>query len=311
MYRYKMTILSPLEGRSPQSPPVEEISPVASPSNYSEVNISVGINNRNLSCLSTSAATPERATYRDCHETFINRSVNSHCEKKRRLRSPMSCCTYSDHSNSASKSHCRTDYAVNIVHADLNRNAELCCKNMSMSRCENVELERNYRAEEVSEKMPMQKKLLISCIRCKTALGLEQDELLVTCSQSSSSKFYLAFLLRHGLSTIGFPEDGFQASTPAEIELLECDASSLNQNFFGKFSSQGSCHSGVWSAKDGCVYKAVTCPFCFSENTCATILGVQVLATDKPNQQLVEKVVCFPLNCPFSCPVLNISGCIQ
>ncbi|RLN35286.1 hypothetical protein C2845_PM03G05660 [Panicum miliaceum] len=180
--RYKMTILNPLEGRSPQCPPVEETSPVASPSNYSEANISVGINDRNLSCLSTSAATPERITYRDCHETLINRSVNSHCEKRR----------------------------------------------------------------------------------------------------------------RHGLSTIGFPEDGFPASTPAEIELLECDASSLNQNIFGKFSSQASCHhSGVWSAKDGCVYKAVTCPFCFSKNACATILGVQVLATDKPNQQLVEKVLLF------------------
>jgi len=42
------------------------------------------------------------------------------------------------------------------------------------------------------------------------------------------------------------------------------------------------------------VYKAVTCPFCFSENACATmILGVQVLATDKPNQQLVQKVLLF------------------
>jgi len=290
--RYKMTILNPLEGRSPQSTPVEETSPLASPSNYSEVNISVGINNRNLPCLSTSASTPERTTNRDCHETLINRSVNSHCEKKRRLRSPMSCCTYSDHSNSAKKSHCRTDYAVKILHGDLNRNAELCCKNMSMSRCENVELERSYTAEEVSEKTPTQKKLLISCIRCKTALGLEDG--LVTCSQSSSSKFYLAFLLRHGLSTIGFPEDGLPESTATEIELLECDASSLNQNIFGKFSGQGSCHhSGVWSAKDGCVYKAVTCPFCFSENTCATILGVQVLATDKPNQQLVQKVLLF------------------
>ncbi|OEL13731.1 Fanconi anemia group J protein-like protein [Dichanthelium oligosanthes] len=294
---YKMTILNPLEGRSHRPTPVEETSPeapVASPSNYSEVNISVGINNGNLSCLSTSVATPERTTYRECHESLINKSVNSLCEKKRRLSSPMSSCTYSEHSDSPSKSHCRTHYDVTLVHRDLNRNAELCCKNMSMSRCENVKLERNYRAEEVSEKAPTQLKLLISCIRCKTALGLEQDGLLVACSQSSSSKFYLAHLLRHGLSTVGFPEDGFSASTPAEIQVVECDASSLNQNIFGKFSHQGSCHhSGVWSAKDGCVYKAVICPFCSSENACAMILGVQVLATDKPNQQLVEKVLLF------------------
>ncbi|RCV12847.1 hypothetical protein SETIT_2G300600v2 [Setaria italica] len=295
--RYKITILNPLEGRSQQPTPVEETSletPVASPSNYSEINISAGINNGTLSCLSTLAATPERTTNRDCHESLINRSVNSHCEKKRRLSSPMSFCAYSERSNSPGKSQLGTDNAVTIEHGDLNRNAELFCKNMSMSRCENVKLERNYSAQEVSEKMPSGKKLLVSCIRCKTALGLEQDGLLVTCSRSSSSKFYLAYLLRHGLSTVGLPEDGFSASTPAEIQVVECDASSLNQNIFGKFSRQGSCHhSGVWSAKDGCVYKAVICPFCSSENACATILGVQVLATDKPNQQLVGKVLLF------------------
>ncbi|CAN6198835.1 unnamed protein product [Urochloa humidicola] len=291
--RYKMTILNPLEGRSQQPTPVGETSPeapVASPSNYSDVNISAGIKDENFSCLST-VATPERTPNRDCLESLINRSVNSQCDKRRRLSSPMSFSTYSEHSNSPSKSQCHTDYAVTTVHGDLNRNAELCCKNMSTSRCENVKLERNYRAEEVSGNTPTQKKLLISCIRCKTALGLERDGL-VTCSRSSS-KFYLAYLLRHGLSTAGIPEDGFSA-TPAEIQVVECDASSLNQNLFGGFSSQGSCHhSGVWSAKDGCVYKAVTCPSCSSENACATILGVQVLATDKPNQQLVENVLLF------------------
>lgn len=294
MNRYRMTILNPLEGRSQQPLPVEETSPkapVASPGNYSEVNISVGTDNGNLSCPSTSVATPERTTNRDCHESLINRSVNSHCEKKRRLSSPVSFCAYSEHSNSPSKSQCRTGYDVTIAHGDLNSNAEPCCQNMSMSRCENVRLERNNRAEKFSEKTFMQKKLLISCFRCKTALGLEQDGL-VTCSRSSSSKFYLAHVLRHGLSTVGFPEDGFSASAPAEVQVVECDASSLNQNIFGKFGSQGPCHhSGVWSPKDGCVYKAVACPFCSSEKACATILGVQVLATDKPNQQLVEKVV--------------------
>ncbi|CAD6223904.1 unnamed protein product [Miscanthus lutarioriparius] len=158
-----------------------------------------------------------------------------------------------------------------------------------LSRCENVKLERNYKPEEVSAKKSMQKKLLISCIRCKTALGLEEDGFLVTCTQSSSSKLYLAYLLRHGLSAAGFLEDDFSASTPAEVRVVECEASSLNQNIFGKFRNQGH----VWSAKDGCVYNAMTCTFCSSENKCAMVLGVQVLATDKLNQQLVEKVLLF------------------
>lgn len=309
MYRYaEITILNPLEDRSQQPTLVEETSaatPVASPSNYSEVNTSVRINNgdqivgmpislfstnRNISSLSTPAATPERTADKDCHESLINRSVNSHCEKKRRLSSPMSCCTYTMRSSSPSKSFCHTGSAMP---GDVNRNSELCCKDIGLSRCENVKLERNYKPEEVSAKKSMQKKLLISCIRCKTALGLEEDGFLVTCTQSCSSKLYLAYLLRHGLSTVGFPEDDFSASTPAEVQVVECEASSLNQNIFGKFSNQGH----VWFAKDGCVYKTMTCTFCSSENTCAMVLGVQVLATDKLNQQLVEKVVC-------------LSGCI-
>ncbi|CAD6218226.1 unnamed protein product [Miscanthus lutarioriparius] len=300
----EITILNPLEDRSRQPTLVEETSaatPVASPSNYSEVNTSVRINNgdqivdmpislfstnRNISSLSTPAATPERTTDKDCHESLINRSVNSHCEKKRRLSSPMSCCTYTMRSSSPSKSFCHTGSAMP---GDVNRNSELCCKNIGLSRCENVKLERNYKPEEVSAKKPIQKKLLISCIRCKTALGLEEDGFLVTCTQSSSSKLYLAYLLRHGLSAAGFPEDDFSASTPAEVQVVECEASSLNQNIFGKFRNQGH----VWSAKDGCVYNAMTCAFCSSENTCAMVLGVQVLATDKLNQQLVEKVLLF------------------
>lgn len=308
MYRYaEITILNPLKDRSQQHTLVEEISagtPVASPSNNSGVNTSAWINNvdqlvdlsishfsttRNFSSLSTLAATPERTTDKDCRESLINRSVNSYCEKKRRLSSPMSCCTYTEHSCSPSKSVCR---AGSAMPGGVNRNSESCCKNIGLSGCENVKFEKHYKPEEVLAKN-MPKKLFISCIRCKTAIGLEEDGFLVTCTQSFSSKLHLAYLLRQGLPTAGFPEDDFSASTPAEVQVVECEASSLNQNVFGKVSSQGH----IWSAKDGCVYNAVTCAFCSSENTCAMVLGVQVLATDKSNQQLVEKVVC-------------LSGCI-
>jgi fanconi anemia group J protein len=308
MCRYaEITILNPLEDRSRQPTLVEGTSaatPVASPSNYAEVNTSVNINNgdqiadmsispfstnRNLSSLSTLAATPERTTDKDCHDSFINRSVNSHYEKKRRLSSPMSC-TYTTQSSPPSKSFCHTG---SVMPGDLNRNSELCCKNIGLSRCENVKFERNYSPEEVSAKKSMQKKLLINCIRCKTALGLEEDGFLVTCTQYYSSKLYLAYLLKHGLSTFGILEDDFSASTPTEVHVVQCEASSLNKNVFGKFSSQGH----VWFAKDGCVYNAMTCSLCSSENTSAMVLGVQVLATDRSNQQLVEKVVC-------------LSGCI-
>ncbi|KAL6601612.1 hypothetical protein ACP70R_044832 [Stipagrostis hirtigluma subsp. patula] len=310
----KFTILNPLEDRSKQPTHVEETSaeaPVASTSYFSEVNASTEISNggdqivdvpflqsttnRTVSCLSTPATTPER-TNKSCvqNESLINRSVNSHCQKKKRLSSPVSCCTYTEHSNSPSKSFCRTDCAVSVVSGDLNRNAELCSKSMRMSKCENFKLERNHKQEEVSAKKSTQKKLRMNCTRCKTDLGLKQHGFLVPCSQSSSSKFYLTYLLAHGVSSGCFQEDVFSASTPAEIQVIECDASSLNQNILGKFSSQSSGHqSDVWSAKDGCVYRPITCPFCSSGNACDTALGVQVVATDIPNQPLVNKVLLF------------------
>ncbi|TVU10354.1 hypothetical protein EJB05_43878, partial [Eragrostis curvula] len=311
-----LTILNPLEDMSWQSPLVEEASaeaPVASPSYYSAVYSSAAINTggeqivdtsfllstskRNLSCPSTSAATPERTTNKSSHlenESLINRSVNSHCQKKRRLSPTMSCCTYTDHSNSPCNSFGCNNDAVGIVSGDLKANAELCCSSMKLSKCENVKLERNHMQEKVSVKKSVQKKLLISCTRCKETLGLKQNGFLVTCSRSSSSKFYLAYLLRHGLSTVRFQEDDTSASPPMEVEVMDCDASSLNQNMVGKLSSQGSANrSDFWSAKDGCVYRAVTCPFCPSENACATTLGVQVVATDVPNQPLANKVLLF------------------
>ncbi|GJN34573.1 hypothetical protein PR202_gb23249 [Eleusine coracana subsp. coracana] len=165
---------------------------------------------------------------------------------------------------------------------------------MKLSKCDTVKLERSPKQEKVSAKKSMQKRLLISCNRCKSALGLKQNGFLVTCSQSSSSKFYLAYLLKHGLQTVRFPDYDTLISPPVEVELMDCDASSLNQNIIAKLSSQGSAdHSDIWSAKDGCVYRAVTCPFCSSENTCTTTLGVQVVATDVPNQPLADKVLLF------------------
>lgn len=311
----KLTILSPSEDRSQHPILVEEASaeaPIASPSNHSDGNTSAAMNNdgnqivdvpgslstanRNLSCVSTSAATPERSANRGCHleyESLMNKSVNSHCQKKRRLSSPMSCCTYTEHSDSPSKSFCLTDCDVSVVSGDLKRTDEMCCKSVKLSKCGNVKLER-HNLVEFSSKKSMQKKLHICCTRCKTALGLQKDGLLVSCLLSSSSKFYLAYLLRHGLSTVGFPQEDFSVSPPVKVKVMMCDASSLNQKILGKITSEGSAHhSGVWSEKDGCVYKAVICPFCPCENACATALGVQVLATDASNLQLLNKVVLF------------------
>uniref|UniRef100_A0ACD5XZB6 Uncharacterized protein n=1 Tax=Avena sativa TaxID=4498 RepID=A0ACD5XZB6_AVESA len=314
----KLTIFSPSVDRSQEATLVEGTSaedPVASPSNHSEVNTSAALNNgkdqvvdvsaslstvnRNHSCVSTSAGTPERTSdrgYHLDHESSVNKSVNSHYQKRRRLSIPVNCYTYTEHSNPSnpsSTSFCNTDCAVRLVPGDLKRTDGLCCKSMKNSRCENFKLESCPKSLEFSSNKSTGKKLRIHCTRCKEPLGLEKDGFLVSSSLASPSKIYLTYLLRHGLSGVGFTQD-LMPSPPAVVNVIVCDASSLNQEILRKFCSEGSAHnSGVWSEKDGCVYKPITCPFCPCENAFATVLGAQVLATDASNLQSLDEVLLF------------------
>ncbi|XP_044947706.1 Fanconi anemia group J protein homolog [Hordeum vulgare subsp. vulgare] len=325
----KLTIFTPPEGRSQEPTLVEGTStedPFVSPSDCSEVNTSaamyndedqvVGMSaslstaNRNQSCVSTSAGTPETTANRGYHldhESSVNRSVNSQYQKRRRFNIPMSCCTGTEHSNPslnpsnpsldpsnpASTSLCNTDCAVSMVTGDLKRTDGQCCKSMEMSRCENFKLERSHKPVEFASNKSAGTKLDIRCTRCKTPLGLQKDGFLVSSSLASPSKFYLTYLFRNGLSTVGFTEN-LMASPPAVLNVIVCDASSLNQELLSKFCTEGSAHqSGVWSEKDGCVYKAVTCPFCCRENSFAMVLGAQVLAADASNLESLNKVLLF------------------
>ncbi|XP_048531472.1 Fanconi anemia group J protein homolog [Triticum urartu] len=314
----KLTIFTPPEDRSQEPTLVERTSakdPVASPSIHSEVNTSAAMDNgedqvigvsaslstanRNQSCVSTSAGTPERTANRGYHldhESSIDRSVNSQYQKRRRFNIPVSCCTGTEHSNPSnpsSTSFCNTDCAVSMASRDLKRTDGLCCESLNMSRCENFKLERSHKAAEFASNKSAGTKLDIRCTTCKTPLGLQKDGFLVSCSLASPSKLYLTCLLRHGLSTVGFAED-LMSSPPAVVNVLVCEASSLNQGILSKFCSEGSAHqSGVWSEKDGCVYKPVTCPFCPRENSFATVLGAQVLAADASNLESLNKVLLF------------------
>ena len=262
-----------------------------------DVSASLSTVNRNHSCVSTSADTPERTADRDYHldhESPVNKSVNSHYQKRRRLNIPMNGYTdteHSNHLNPSSTSFCNTDCAVRLVPGDLKRTDGLCCKSMKIPRCENFKLERCPKPEEFSSNKSAGKKLRILCTRCKTPLGLQKDDFLVSSSLSSPSKIYLTYLLRHGLSSVDFAQ-GLMSAPPAVVNVVVCDASSLNQEILQKFYSEGSAHhSGVWSEKDGCVYKPITCPFCPCENASAMVLGAQVLATDALNLQSMNKVL--------------------
>lgn len=307
----KLTIFNPSEHITQQSTVMEETYaevPIASPSNRNGENASTVMNegdpvldlpislsaaNRNISCVSTSAATPERSgsiSHLE-HESWTNRSVNSHCQKRRKLSSPMSCCTYTERSCSPSKPYLHGGCDVSMLPGDL-RTDGMCCKSMKMSRCENVKVERNSKLAEFPSRESTQEKLFICCARCKTALGLQEDGFLVSCSSSLSSKFYLTYLWRHGPSADILPGKDFLASPPLKIKVMVCNVSSVNKMMLGNLSNEGSAHnSSFWSEKDGCVYKPVTCQTCSCKNACVTTLGAQVVATDSSNQQFCDKVL--------------------
>uniref|UniRef100_A0A0D9XGH8 Helicase ATP-binding domain-containing protein n=1 Tax=Leersia perrieri TaxID=77586 RepID=A0A0D9XGH8_9ORYZ len=319
----KLTIFSPSEhitqhsavlGNIQRSAVVDEIYeevPIASPSNQNEENASTVINiddgltsdlpislsaaNRDISCVSTSAATPERLGSRSHleNESLTNRSVNSNCQKRRKLSSPTSCCTYTEHSSSPSKPLLHGSSDASMLSGDL-RTDGMRCKSMKMSRYENIKVERNNNLVEFPSKESMQEKLFICCARCKTALGLQEDGFLVSCSSSLSTKFYLTYLWRHGPSADILPGKDFLASPPLKIKVMVCNVSSLNKMILGNLRNEGSANnSGFWSEKDGCVFKPVTCHTCSCKNACVTILGAQVVATDSSNQQFCDKVFLF------------------
>ncbi|KAL5984322.1 hypothetical protein ACLOJK_018426 [Asimina triloba] len=53
-------------------------------------------------------------------------------------------------------------------------------------------------------------------------------------------------------------------------------------------SNKGAPECDIWCEEDGCVFRKVFCPFCSTSNIC---LGLQVLATDASNTDLLNKVI--------------------
>lgn len=124
----------------------------------------------------------------------------------------------------------------------------------------------------------MEKKLQIFCSACKTSLGLPVNNFLVSCSQTSSSKFYLISLWKGKLDQ----------DTPS-IPVLITDVASIDQRVCdnSKGSLPGGSGQGTWCKEDGCVFKRVFCPSCSNPNC----LGVEVMATDALNILLQNKIL--------------------
>ncbi|KAJ3692879.1 hypothetical protein LUZ60_011974 [Juncus effusus] len=117
----------------------------------------------------------------------------------------------------------------------------------------------------------------ISCKMCKCLLGT------IPCAKSQISKVYFTKLLKHGSESM----------ENSQVDCLICESLCFNKELL-----KGNKNEGIWSEKDGCVFKIVNCLFCpfGNDNNNNACLGVQVLATDSSNAHLLNKVILFADN---------------
>ncbi|MED6206845.1 hypothetical protein PIB30_030513, partial [Stylosanthes scabra] len=126
----------------------------------------------------------------------------------------------------------------------------------------------------------LDKRLQLFCSICKTPLGRPENHLYLMCSLISTSKVHLRTLLKHRMKA-----DAAEKSNSVPVILT--DSSSVDQRIWNRIpvSTQ---EQGIWCEEDGCVFSSVHCPFCSDPNN---LLGVQIVAANSSNTQLLEKIL--------------------
>ncbi|KAM6558620.1 hypothetical protein CsatA_027859 [Cannabis sativa] len=134
-----------------------------------------------------------------------------------------------------------------------------------------------------SELIVMNKRLLVYCSHCKNPLGLPENHQQVTCCLTLLSKIQLESLHRKTMKIES-------ASKSKGVHVLVTDASSVHQQLCNSNIEGDSEQQGIWCERDGCVFKAIFCPLCGTDNNS---IGVQVLATNASNLHLLNKVLLY------------------
>ncbi|XP_074586059.1 uncharacterized protein LOC141841763 [Curcuma longa] len=216
-------------------------------------------------------------------EMSLNMSVNSYNQKRRRIDLQISDCNLIDCLSSDTDSF----YPVDSI-SSTSRETDMipespCLDNSSVNRQQKPRQGKFIR--NVADTLT--KMLELSCLLCRSSLGLHENDFLVNCSLTSSSKVYLAYVLKHGP-----PKDSCFKCPPTaperDVPIVVCDSSSIDHRVFDNGCKEAASH-GIWSEKDSCVFKSLICPFC----TMPTCLGVQIIAADASNSHLLNKVLFF------------------
>ncbi|KAI3949714.1 hypothetical protein MKX01_040931 [Papaver californicum] len=122
----------------------------------------------------------------------------------------------------------------------------------------------NSSAPSLSSNTATDKILYVCCSICESSLGLPENDYLVTCSLTSSSKVYLPSVLRNGLDSLSINE-------PESVPVVISHVSSVDRRLY-----------------NGCVFSTIFCPFCTAPKS---LLGLHVMATDAPNMRLLNKIM--------------------
>ncbi|WJX15585.1 DNA helicase [Trifolium repens] len=125
----------------------------------------------------------------------------------------------------------------------------------------------------------LDKRLQLFCSLCKNPLGRHENHLYLTCSLISSSKVHLRFLLKKRLET-------YTADTEKGVLVIVTDFSFVDQRICSRIPKSTQ-EQGIWCSEDGCVFSTIFCPFCSNTDN---LLGVQIMATNSSNVQLLDKV---------------------
>lgn len=219
-------------------------------------------------------------------ESCANLSVNSHAQKRRMLLN-------SQHMNSIQKmkfdvvtSEDTQDFVM-MDHSVLNdsSNQRKKISKVNFSACELKPHVQPSVANEgdissICGGICLDQRLQIFCSLCRNPLGLPENSSYVTCFLTSLSKIILSSLSK------GNGQQSLQTS-PSLVPVLIVDILSVDQRLYNR-NYKDIPGQGIWCQEDGCVYNSIFCPFCISPNHC---LGVQIMAADASNIQLIGKIL--------------------
>lgn len=235
--------------------------------------------------------TPERSGRENTNELMQeiysseNLSVNSHAQKRRMFLNSQQMNSIQKMKFDGATAENTQDFRI-VDYSVLNDSSSQRTKfpKVNFSACEIKTSGQPSAANEgdISPKpvgFCLDQRLQIVCSLCRSPLGLPENSSYVTCFLTSLSKTILTSLSK------GNGPQSLQTS-PSLVAVLIVDMLSVDQRLFNR-NSKDTPGQGIWCQDDGCVYNSIFCPFCISPNHC---LGVQIMAADASNIQLIDKV---------------------